>query len=225
MSGGLSSLLHGPAWVSLSSNIYVFVFILCTLLGWDQVARLTPKCHLSLPRGMDSFIHSHSLHPISEPRPATIFPTLQQDFQHRNPAATWKIKAVEGGSPCTVRPCCGRQAPCCPLAAADTCTGPGSSRQHRVDAASSLLGARVCGHRPCLLSPIRASVADRGLWRQNVAVCPCTLRPVPGGGFPERPEPLNSTPLNCWILYCFQKYFKTFYYFYLMGRVLRMLQK
>ena len=110
---GLGSLLHGPAWVPLFSNIYIFVFILCILLEWDQVARLTPKsrCHFSLPRGMDSFIHSHSLHPITEPRPAKIFPALQQDFQHRNSTPhgrlkQWKVvaparfaSAVEGRLP------------------------------------------------------------------------------------------------------------------------------
>ena len=53
---------------------------------------------------------------------------------------------------------------------------------------------------------------------QKVTACPRTLRPVPGGGFPECPAPLNSTPLNCWILYCFKKYFKTFYFYLFKGK-------
>lgn len=146
MSGGLKSL---ATWTCLSVLIFKYIYFCVHIMyialcldgikwpGWHLSLGVTSLCHVGWTCS-HSFILILSIRSLSPGQPRFFSPCSKTSST--GIPRHLEDEAVEGGSPCPVHQCCGRQAPCCPLAAAYTCTGPGSSRQHRVDAALGSVG-------------------------------------------------------------------------------------
>lgn len=189
--------------------------------GWHLSLGVTYLCHVGWTHSFILILSIRSLSP-SQPR---VFPPCSKISNTGIPPPPGRLKQWKLVAPARFAGAVEGRLPAVPWRPQTPAQGLAPRGSTKLMQLLPSWGLGSVGTDPAFFLPFEHQwrIGTVGTERGSMPVC--LLRPVPGGGFPERPVPLNSTPLNCWILYCFQKYFKTFYYFYLMGRVLRMLQK